>query len=468
MNDKLISHSIDILENEVKIRNLWKKGFTRNPLTYYFTITYPPLSIAETISEKDVFHNLRIDKKKIALYFHIPFCSRKCIFCPYFSIVPNDQIDIDEYLTCLKKEASLIKRYLKDNIEIEAIYIGGGTPTILTPEQLNDLLEYIRNEFNLSKSIEITVEVHPEVTRMYADATLDVLKKNKVNRISIGIQTFDDSILSIIGRGHSAEDSIILINKVKRIGFPNVVIDMLYGLPDQTIGSWLKDLEIAYDLSPDGVTTYYAEIRDWTKIYHLYKKEPYRFPNEYLSHLFNIIGIEKAKQEGYRQNPIMYYSKRTDHFRYASNVFSKSEEGMVIGLGISAYSWVNGYQYFNHHDFKDYYQSIQKGQLPIWKGTKLSLEDRMARMVMLDLRLSSSISKNTFELVFGQDINEVYRDLIIRLKKLNLIQEYEKKILPTLSGILFIDELCTQFVPQIARKKLIGLRGKFDRFYRLT
>ncbi|MBU4268844.1 MAG: coproporphyrinogen III oxidase family protein [Acidobacteria bacterium] len=467
MNDNLTEYCVNILEKKVNIRRLWKEGFRRDPLKYYFIITYPPITLAKRISEQEVYSNFSVDTKKIALYFHIPFCSRKCVFCPYFSIVPNKDQQLGEYLEYLKKEIRIIKRYIPNNLKVEAVYIGGGTPTILKPQLLNDLLGYIHKEFRLSESVEITVEVHPEIVRTDVKTYLQILKENKVNRISIGMQTFDNNILSLTQRGHTAEESIKLFNEVKKTGFPCVVIDILYGLPDQTIDSWLEDLKVAYDLAPDVVTTYCMEIRDWTKNYQWYVKEPYRFPNEYLYHLFYIMGVEKAKQEGYIQKPVMYYSKVKNHFKYATDIFAESEENIVIGLGISAYSWVNGYQYFNYHTFEDYYKTIREGNLPIWKGIKLSLEDRMARMAMLNLRLSSCINKKKFRLAFGRDVCDVFDKTITRLKGLGLLQETNHEISLTYSGTLFTEEVCILFIPPTTKNNLKGLKGKYDRFYRL-
>ncbi len=462
----LIKKSIDVLENKINIRKLWKAGFRRDPTKYYFAVTYPPVTLAKKVFEKDIFSNFNAKNKKVALYFHIPFCSRKCTFCPYFSIATEHK-KTDKYLNYLKKEVKLTKKYLSNDLNIIAVYVGGGTPTILKPEQLEDLLSFIHDEFNLSKNVEFTVEMHPEVVRTGSKPYLEIFKRNKVTRVSIGMQTFDDNVLYLTKRGHTAEEAIRLFKEVKKYNFPCTIIDILYGLPDQTIGSWAKDLEIAYKLDPDVVTTYCMEIRDWTEVYRQYKKEPWRFPNEYLYHLLYVMGSEKAKQERHAQVPVLYYPKIKSHFKYATDVFGQSEEGVVISFGISGYSWVNGYQYFSFCNFNEYYRNIAAGKLPIDKGIKLSFEDRIARSIILNLRLRSAVNKEKFKQFFNRDLNKVYGETITKLKKLGLLKENKKEISLSYAGTLFLEELCVLFVPQNTMSKLKGLKGKYDRFYRI-
>lgn len=463
---KLINKSIDILEDKINIRKFWEAGFRRDPTKYYFAVTYPPVTLAKKVSEKDIFSDFNAKNKKVALYFHIPFCSRKCTFCPYFSIATKDG-KANKYLNYLKKEVRLTKKYLTDNLDIVAVYVGGGTPTFLKPEQLDDLLSFIRHEFNLTKDVEFTVETHPEIVRTDVKPYLDVLKKNKVNRVSIGMQTFDDDILRSTKRGHTAEEAIRLFKEVKKYNFPCIIIDLLYGLPDQTIGSWANDLEIVYKLDPDVVTTYCMEIKDWTEIYQQYKKGFWRFPNEYLSHLFHVMASEKAKQEKHIQIPVLYFPKTKSHFKYATDVFGQSEKGIVVSFGLGGYSFVNSYQYFGYNDFKNYYKSIDNRKLPIDKGVKLSFKDRMARNVILGLRMTSSVNKEKFKRFFEQDLNKVYGETITKFKKLGLLKENKKEIFLTYAGNLFVEELCLSFIPSITISKLKGLKGRYDRFYRI-
>lgn len=466
MDANLIIKSIKKLESEINIRKLWNAGFHRDPTKYYFAVTYPPITLAKKISEKEIFSNCALKGKKIALYFHIPFCSRKCTFCPYFSIATKDT-ETDKYLNYLKREVELTKKYLSDDLDVVAVYVGGGTPTFLKPKQLDDLLSFIRQEFSLSNNVEFTVETHPEIIRGDFKKYLEVLKKNKVNRVSIGMQTFDDKTLLSAKRGHTVEEAIKFFKEVKKYNFPCLIIDLLYGLPNQTVGSWAKDLEIAYGLNPDVVTTYCMEIKDWAPIYQQYKKEPFRFPNEYLYHLFYVMASEKAKQERHAEIPVLYFPKKKDHFKYATDVFGQSEEGNVIGFGAGEYSFVNGYQYFGYQNMEDYYKSIDNNKLPINKGVKLSFEDRMAKNIILGLRMTSRINKEKFKQFFNKDLSEVYKATLTKLKKLGLLKENEKEIYLTDSGNLFVEEVCLCFIPQSTLSKLKGLKGKYDRFYRI-
>jgi oxygen-independent coproporphyrinogen-3 oxidase len=461
----LIEKSVDLLENKIDIRKLWRAGFRRDPIKYYMVSTYPPIGVAKRVSERDVFSGSGAKNKRAVLYFHIPFCSRKCTCCPYFKT--TDHKGADEYLRYLKRELVIARKYLTGCSGIAAVYIGGGTPTSLRPEQLGGLLGFIRKHLPLPKTTEITVEVHPEIFRTGPEPYIEVLKENGVNRISIGMQTFNDDILRCIRRGHTAEESIGLFKRFRKAGFPYINIDILNGLPDQTIRTWARDLETAYRLNPDCVTTYYMGIRDWTEIYKQYKNEAHRFPGEYLQHLFSVMASEKARLEGRVQVPVSYSAKSKNHFRYATDVFARPEEGSVFGLGVSSHSYVNGWQYFNYHTFEEYYRAIGSNELPIWKGTKLSLEDRMARTVMFNLRYLLRVDKDKFRLFFDQDLNRVYGTPIGILRNLGLLKESRKGIALTYAGTLFTEELCNLFIPVSRVPGLRGSREKYDRFYKI-
>jgi oxygen-independent coproporphyrinogen-3 oxidase len=460
-----VNKCVDILEGKVNISKLWHEGFKRDPLKYYFVITYPPVTLASPLKEEKLFKNISYKNKKIGLYFHIPFCSRKCTFCPYVSNYPNE---IDKYLAFLEKEVLLFKKYRNaDFSQVSTVYIGGGSPSILNINQITKLLRIIHDNFKISAKAEFSIELHPELINKDYKSFLQVLKEYNVNRISVAAQTFEDQFLRSTNRGHNSEETIKLFNEVKKNDFSCVGIDLLYGLPDQTIESWIRDLNLVFKLNPDIIATYCLEVRDWTNIYNLYKEEKERFPDEYLSSLFYVMGSEIAERKGFNQNPPMYYSKSNNSFEYATDILGMPMASYVIGFGVSAYSWINGYQYFNVHNFNNYYEKLDNNSLPIWKGSKLSHEDLMAREAMLNIRLKTKIDILNFESIFHKSIFDIYGDTINKLIQVGLLKYEGNKLLLTYSGFMFADEICTFLVPESTRKKLYGLKGKYDRFYRL-
>jgi oxygen-independent coproporphyrinogen III oxidase len=457
--------TIDLIEKSIKviddsnINEVWQAGIRRDPKNYHITVMYPPLKVMKEIDEKTIFTQFNNRSKQFSLYIHIPFCSGKCTFCYFYQIEKPGQDLINRYLSAIQEEIRIIAGKIQKelgHVTIQSIFFGGGSPTILSKTQFQTLLDSIRGQFTISKDTEITVEIHPEIIRNNGEALLETYRDNQVNRLNIGSQIFDDHILKITNRRHTAEEILQTYELARRIGFDNINIDLLYPLPDLTPEIWEKTLNTAFYMEPDSITTYFMAIRKCSPIYQMMHKSPNRFPNEYLNHLFRIMTIERAKTAGYEHRKLIdWFVKPRDNFHYQHqlNEAQKTEEIQLLSFGSGVFSYLNNHQYYNIPDSKEYCERLEKGNLPVWKGIQLSKEERFARAMVLGIK-SGKVNTHEIENKFQMNIHEKYNSLLQNLLQLGLLDEVNGSISLSEKGILFADEVAVQFITPDIREKL--------------
>jgi coproporphyrinogen III oxidase-like Fe-S oxidoreductase len=456
--NNLIGRSIKVLEAS-KIEKVWQAGIRRDSKNYHMTVMYPPLKAMNKIDEKQIYSDFEKKNKEFTIYVHIPFCSGKCTFCYFYQIEKPSNELIKIYLAAIKKEIKLIANKIKNelhSVKIKSIFFGGGSPTVLTRYQFQDLLNLIKLEFDISSEIETTVEIHPEIIRNNGQALLECYFNNKVNRLNIGVQSFDNNILKITNRRHTAEEVIDIYSLARKIGFKNINIDLLYPLPDLTPGIWEKTLNTAFSLKPESVTTYFTAIRKPSSLYRLLHKAPARFPNEYMNHLLRIMTIEKAREEGYDHRQLIdwFVNPREDfHYEHQKNEVKKTEEMQLLSFGSGVFTYLNYYQYFNYPDIRKYCASLNENKLPIWRGIKLTKEERLARAMVLGIK-SGDVNIREIEERFNKKMNEKYDSLLLNLEKLELLEKANENIRLSEKGILFADEIAVQFITPNMQKKL--------------
>lgn len=454
----LIRRAIEVIEKSC-LEQIWRAGIRRDPKNYHITVMYPPLKAMDQISEDTIFTNFQNVSREFALYIHIPFCSGRCTFCYFHQIEKPKPEIIQAYIEAIKKEIKLVSQKIKeqlDGITITSIFFGGGSPTILSGDQFADLIEYIEKQFAFSAQTEITVEVHPEIIRKNGRALLNRYFENQVNRLNIGVQSFDDHILRTTNRRHTAAEAVDAYNLAREIGFTNVNIDLLYPLPDLSPGIWEQTLIAAFNLKPESVTTYFTAIRKPSSVYRLLQKEPARFPNEYMNHLFRIMTIEKAREEGYDHRQLIdwFVKPRKDfHYKHQKNEAKKTEEIQLLSFGSGVFTYLNYHQYYNFPDIRKYCASLNENKLPIWRGIKLTKEERLARAMVLGIK-SGDVNIREIEERFNQKIDERYDSLLLNLEKLELLEKANGNIRLSEKGILFADEIAVQFITPDMQNKL--------------
>lgn len=408
-------------------------------------VTYPPLSILPKINSEKILE--KPNGRDFTLYFHIPFCTGKCLYCGFSTYAKQSKGMVDKYLEVLKEEVKLYLTYKQiKEAKIKSVYIGGGTPTYLSKEQLKDLLDFIHLSFNIDKGTEFTMESSPETLDR---EKLKLLLENGVNRLSIGIQTFDDDILKLVLRRHNSNEAIAAYNLAREVGFENLNIDIIKGFPDMTPEKLLKDLELLEKLKPESISGYHLIVKPNAAIQKMYNDKPERFPDEGTLLLMHIMIMEKMKQLGYEHSPIDWFHFKSKAYKQQIN---KWEELInALSFGISAYSYVNEVQYYNTRDLKEYFDKVKEGKIPVNFGEKLTKKEQENRKFIFGLK--TKIDKELVKNEFGEIPVDI-KGKIDKYKNVGLIEEEEKSIKLTQKGALFADEICIKFYSDEVLKKL--------------
>jgi len=318
------------------------------------------------------------------LYIHIPFCIKKCLYCDFFS-VPYSQSSAESYVDSLCKELTFKRNSAQS---LRAIYIGGGTPSLLSDKCFTKLFQCLRDNFLLSTDTEITIEANP--------GTLDESKVNTlistgVNRLSVGIQSFHDNELKLIGRIHNADDAFRSIDLIRKTGIKNFSIDLMYGLPGQTSESWRESLEKAVGLSPSHISTYELTLEENTPFYELVKSSP---PNEDLILEMYNHAIDFLAGSGYVHYEISNFA--LPGFKCLHNI-NYWNRGSYIGAGAGAHSFVNGVRTKNIADIGKYIDSPNTGLVPEMESTVITPSDALKETIFLGLRKMDGLNvKNLY------------------------------------------------------------------------
>lgn len=338
--------------------------------------------------------------KEISLYIHIPFCKQKCFYCDFPSYAGKESL-MDEYVEALNKEIlDKASKYI-----IKSIFIGGGTPSYLTNDQLDSLLKTINN-LNFNNEIEFTIECNPGTL---TKENLIIMKKNNVNRLSIGLQATNDLLLKSIGRIHTYEEFKNNYLLAREIGFENINIDLMFGLPNQSLEDWKETLKEIVNLNPDHISAYSLIIEQGTVFYNWYEKDKLPLPKEDDEREMYIYSKDMLKKNGYHQYEISNYSKNNKEC-YHNKVYWKCDE--YLGVGVSSSSFINSNRFKNIDDIKEYIEKINKNEDVTCDNYKNTLTDNMEEFVFMGLRMIDGIEEKEFKHRFNKDIYEVYKDVI--------------------------------------------------------
>ena len=350
----------------------------------------------------------------LGLYIHIPFCVTKCKYCDFnsFKIDLNEKI---KYLNYLGEEMKLYKEEIK-NREIDSVFVGGGTPSILNENEINILFEKIKENFNIKSNAEITMECNPGTLTLNK---LKVMKKSGVNRLSIGLQAVQNHHLKYIGRIHTFEEFEKNYHDAKQMGFDNINIDLMYALPNQSREDWMESLEKVVKLNPTHISAYSLILEENTELFKMYERDEFNLLDENTDIEMYEYTIDYLKSHGYNQYEISNYAK--DNFECKHNVlYWKCEE--YVGIGASASGYFNGIRYNNICELDNYEKMILEGEKPIEWEEKLSIKDEIEESIFLGLRMNEGIQISDFKEKYNFDFEKEYKNEIEKLSKLELIE----------------------------------------------
>ncbi len=364
------------------------------------------------------------------VYIHIPFCIKKCKYCDFNSFSACDEIK-EEYLKALFDEMEEYK-----GEKVDTIFIGGGTPTVLTSNQIERLLSKINDTFKMSANTEFTVEANPKTVD---EEKLLVMKKGGVNRLSIGVQSFIDEELLLIGRIHTSQDAINTIELAKKTGFDNINIDIMTAIPNQTKESLTKTIETAISQNPTHISCYSLILEEDTVLYDEVNSGKITLPKEDTERDLYELANKVLKENGYEQYEISNYAK--DGFFSEHNMkYWRMEE--YIGLGLSAHSYVNGTRFSNTDDIEKYLaRKYRNPEIQV-----LSENDKMSEFMFLGLRTIDGVSKTDFLKMFGKSMFDVFDKPINKFKKLGFLIEDGDKIRLSHDAISVSNQIMCEFI----------------------
>ncbi|CUA79950.1 radical SAM family heme chaperone HemW [Anoxybacillus suryakundensis] len=373
-----------------------------------------------------------------AAYIHIPFCTHICHYCDFNKVFLHQQ-PVDAYIDALIIEMErTFERF--PTPRLQTVFIGGGTPTSLTAKQLERLLRAIHRIVPLASNVEFTVEANPDGV---SDEQLHVLKQWGVNRLSFGVQTFDDELLTRIGRTHTKETAIETIERAHELGFYNINIDLMYGLPTQTIAQLKETLHMMFSLPIQHVSAYSLIIEPKTVFYNLMRKSTLSLPSqEEEAYMYEII-MEQMEQHGYKQYELSNYARNGFYSRHNMTYWNNE---YYYGFGAGAHSYMNGVRYVNAGPIKKYIQLIQQGQLPYVDTHVVSKEEEMEEYMFLGLRKIEGINKDEFFQRYGKTVHAVFNEAIALQKQDGLLEETDEAIFLTHRGKLLGNEVFQSFL----------------------
>ena len=328
------------------------------------------------------------------IYLHIPFCKRRCIYCDFFSTTRNEEKS--RYVQALCKELELRKGYL-DGEEIETIYLGGGTPSQLSPGELETIFAYIYKVYNVKKNAEITLEVNPDdITTDYVHA----LRVLPINRISMGIQTFHEDTLKVLRRRHTARQAIEAYNLLREAGFENISIDLMYGLPGETLQQWESDIKQAIELHPEHISAYHLIYEEGTVLWKLREQHQVSEADEDLSlSMFKTL-INQLTDVGYQHYEISNFCLPGLHSQHNSSYWTGKK---YMGCGPSAHSYNGVSRQWNVASLDAYINGITNNK-PDYEIEELDIYAQYNDFIITRLRTCWGVPLSQLHIKYGDDL----------------------------------------------------------------
>lgn len=374
----------------------------------------------------------------ISAYIHIPFCEHICYYCDFNKVFLEGQ-PVDEYIQSLLTEMRLTKeRY--PSTDTKTIYIGGGTPTSLSAEQLAVLLKGVRELLPFDDKNEFTVEANPgDLTQ----EKLHVMKEYGVNRLSMGVQTFDNQLLKKIGRKHTAEDVYETMKLLEKEDFLNVSIDLIYALPGQTLDGFRDTLKRAIELDLPHYSLYSLILENKTMFMNWVRQGRLQLPDQEVeAQMFEetIVAMEKAGRHQYEVSNFSLKGQESQH----NLVYWNNEHYYGFGAGASGY--LGHTRYRNHGPIQHYLEPLKEHQLPTVEIEHLTVNNQIEEELFLGLRKMSGVSKIHFKEKFGLSLDQVYKKVIPALVQKGLLLENESHIQLTEQGLFLGNDVFEAFL----------------------
>lgn len=395
----------------------------------------------------------RACKDLFGMYIHIPFCVRKCVYCDFLSAPATRQIQ-QAYVEALKKEL-LCEAANYTGMEIQTVFFGGGTPSILAAEELAGILDCIRENYSIDKDAEITMELNPATA---TQEKLLYLKKAGINRLSIGLQSADNRQLQLLGRIHTYEDFLQTYDMARVAGFDNINIDLMSALPGQDMAGWVQTLEKVLALQPEHISAYSLIIEEGTPLYEKLESYP-DVPDEDTDRQMYCETKRILAEHGYQRYEISNYARNGYACKHNQIYWQRGVEHIAdyVGFGIGAASTVRNMRWKNTEDLEAYLQVFSgkpqtgEGGYLCGNGVKedfqeLSLDELMEEFMFLGLRMMCGVSRTEFFKSFGKSMEELYGAVIHKWAELGMLVQAGDFVRLTDTGIDISNVVLAEFL----------------------
>lgn len=382
------------------------------------------------------------DQRTEAVYIHIPFCTNKCFYCDFNSYVLKDQPVMD-YLRALDKEMELTVQANPPG-RIRSIFVGGGTPTVLKPNEMEYFLQSVKRHFpEWSDDIEFSMEANPGTTDL---EKLSVMREGGVNRISFGVQAFQNSLLTGIGRIHDTDDVYRSLENARRAGFDNMSIDLMFGLPNQTLDMLAESVDKALELGLPHYSIYSLKVEENTLFHTMYQRNQLPLPDEEDELNMYLLLMERMQAAGYKQYEISNFAKPGFESRH-NMTYWRNED--YYGLGAGAHGYIGRQRHVNIKGVNPYNEAANQG-LPRLESFEVSREEAMEDFLMVGLRVLDGVSRSRFRQQFGISMEEVFAGPLNKMVGAGLLDSTDDGYKLSSKGILFGNDVFAEFIGSLS------------------
>lgn len=431
--------------------------YTSYPTAPHFNESFSSESYLDEIVKTNRIKN----KRDLSLYFHIPFCDTLCYFCGCNMLISRNRDRINKYTDYLKNEIDLLRSFLAPDRKVSQLHWGGGTPTHLNPDEIKDLIGYINKNFNFKEDAEKGSEIDPrELTYDH----LAALREGGFNRISMGVQDFNEKVQKAVNRIQPENMTRQVVEWVRSLNFDSINLDLMYGLPFQSVKTFEKTLDTMIDIAPDRIALFnYAHVPWLKKHMELIKKEDLPSPEEKLNILK--LSIEKLTDAGYIFIGMDHFAKPEDELSIALHEkklyrnfqgYSTHSGSDLYAMGITGISQLERVYAQNYKTEKEYFTALDDGKLPTAKGYLLTDDDLLRREVIMRLMCDFELDFSAIEKQFGINFEEYFAYGLENLQKFiddDLLKISQRKITVTEMGRLLIRNIAMNFDGYIERKE---------------
>ncbi|MBK9161822.1 MAG: oxygen-independent coproporphyrinogen III oxidase [Nitrosomonadales bacterium] len=389
----------------------------------------------------------------LSLYIHIPFCNTLCFYCACNKVITKDKSKAAEYVRYLIKEMDMQADLLGPGQTVEQLHFGGGTPTFLSDDEIREVMAAIRRNFKLVDDGEYSIEIDP---RKVTDDTIALLGETGFNRISIGVQDFDDEVQRAVNRIQSEEETLRIIKAARANGFKSVSIDLIYGLPKQTLEGFGRTLDRVIAADPDRLSIYnYAHMPTIFKPQRRIHEEDLPAPQTKLDILS--MAVNKLTGAGYVYIGMDHFAKPEDELAVAQRQrrlhrnfqgYSTHSDCDLVALGVSAIGKIGPTYSQNYRELEDYYDALDRDALPIMRGMELNDDDRVRREIIQALMCHFELDKQAFDREFNIDFDRYFateQDELNEYQREGLLELSPQRIVVTPKGRMLIRNICMVF-----------------------